>query len=300
MEKLVSIVVTTWDSFDLTKQCIDSIKENTEYLSYKIILVDNGSKDGSIEKLEKEFKDIRIIKNKINKGFPYALNQGYIAAESFYVVHLNNDAFVTKGWLEELIKTIDSNEKFAVVGVKEVSPKKFNDKKLIEKIKQKPNREKLTLPVGWITKKKFIEEIGYLDAEHFSPAYGEEADWNFRARSKGYKIIECSKCIVVHYSSQGSIKSMSAKNHYILVNTHRLRSFFFNLGLMDLLGFVPGMGLIFLQSIKDGQFFWLMRAYWNNIKDLKLILRERAKRKKSVFIPFREPKFSPPFEMEKE
>jgi len=158
MEKLVSIVVTTWDSFDLTKQCIDSIKENTEYLSYKIILVDNGSKDGSIEKLEKEFKDIRIIKNKINKGFPYALNQGYIAAESFYVVHLNNDAFVTKGWLEELIKTIDSNEKFAVVGVKEVSPKKFNDKKLIEKIKQKPNREKLTLPVGWITKKNLLKK----------------------------------------------------------------------------------------------------------------------------------------------
>ncbi|MFH1663408.1 MAG: glycosyltransferase family 2 protein [archaeon] len=302
MDKLTSIVITTWNSFDLTKQCIESVVKNTIF-PYEIILVDNGSKDKSIEKLEKEFsklKNLKIIKNKVNKGFPYALNQGYREAKGFYVIHLNNDAFVTENWLEELIKTIDSNEKFVVVGVKEVFPEKFKDKKLIEEIKQKPNKEKLTLPVGWITKKKFIQEIGFTDAEHFSPIYGEEADWNFRARKKGYKIIECSKCIVVHYSSQDSRKGMKAKNHYILLNTHCLRSFFFNLGLIDLLRFVPGMGLILLQSIKDGRFFWLIKAYWNNIKDIKMILKERAKRKKSVFVPFKEPKFSPPFEMEKE
>jgi len=301
MEKLVSIIITTWNSYDLTKQCVDSVKKNTK-LPHEIILVDNGSKDKSIEKLEKDFsnlKNLKIIKNKVNKGFPYALNQGYKTAKGHYFVHLNNDAFVSENWLEELIKTIDSNQKFVVVGVKEVSPLMFKDKKLIESIKLKLNKEKLTLPVGWITKRKFIQEIGFTDAEHFSPIYGEEADWNFRARTKGYKIIECSKCIVVHYSSQDSKKGINAKNHYILLNTHRLRSFFFNLGLIDLLRFVPGMGLIFLQSIKDGQFFWLMKSYWNNIKDFKLILKERTKRKKSPFIPFKEPKFSPPFEMEK-
>lgn len=302
MEKLVSIVITTWNSFDLTKQCIESVRKHTKQ-PYEIILVDNGSKDGSIEKLEKEFsnlKNLKIIRNKINKGFPFALNQGYRAAKGYYVVHLNNDAFVTENWLEELIKTIDSDEKLVVVGVKEISPKQFKDKKLIEEFKLKPNKEKLTCPVGWITKKKLIEEIGFTDAEHFSPIYGEEADWNFRARKKGYKIVECSKCIIIHFSSHDSRKGMKAKNHYILLNTHRLRSFFFNLGLIDLLRFVPGMGLIFLQSIKDGQFFWLMQAYWNNIKDIKLILKERAKRNKSVFIPFKEPKFFPLFPMEKE
>ncbi len=299
MKKPVSIIVTTWNSFDLTKQCLESIKENTDYGPLEIILVDNGSIDGSIQKLEKEFPEARIIKNKINKGFPYALNQGYRAAKGPYLVHLNNDAFVTKGWLGALIKTIDSDEKIAVAGVNETSPAEFKDKGLVEKKRQKPDREMLTLPVGWITKKKFVKEIGYLDAEHFSPIYGEEADWNFRARSKGYKIIECSKCIVVHYSSQDSRKGMKAKNHYILLNTHRLRSFFFNLGIIDLLRFVPGMGLIFLQSIKDCQIFWLLEAYWNNVADTKLILRERARRKKSAFIPFAEPKFTKPFEMQK-
>ncbi len=299
MNKLTSIVVTTWNSFDLTKQCIKSIQKNT-ILPFEIILVDNGSKDGSIQKLEKEFSNLKIIKNKVNKGFPYALNQGYKEAKGHYVVHLNNDAFVTENWLEELIKTIDLDPKLIVVGVKEISPLMYENKKLIEDIKQKPNKKKLTCPVGWITKKKFIEEIGFTDTTHFSPIYGEEADWNFRARKKGYKIIECSKCIVVHYSSYDSRKGMKAKNHYILLNTHRLRSFFFNLGLIDLLHFVPGMGLIFLQSIKDGQFFWLMKAYWNNIKDIKLILNERKKRNKSSFIPFREPKFTFPFKIEKE
>lgn len=299
---LVSIIVTTWNSFDLTKQCINSIKKNT-ILPFELILVDNGSKDKSIEKLEKEFSDLKnlkIIKNKVNKGFPFALNQGYKEAKGDYVVHLNNDAFVTENWLEELIKAIDSDEKLVVAGVRETSPADYKNKNLIEEFKSKPNKKKLTCPVGWITKKKFIKEIGFTDAEHFSPIYGEEADWNFRARKKGYKIIECSKCIVVHFSSVDSKKGIKAKNHYILLNTHRLRSFFFNLGLIDLLRFVPGMGLILLQSIKDGQFFWLMQSYWNNIKDIKLILSERKKRNKSPFIPFREPKFSPPFEMEKE
>jgi len=302
MEKLSSIVITTWNSFDLTKQCIDSVLKNT-FLPFEIILVDNGSRDKSIEKLEKTFiklKNLKVIKNKVNKGFPFALNQGYRQAKGHYVVHLNNDAFVTENWLEELIKTIDSDEKLVVVGVKEVSPSQFLDKKLIKEIKSRPNKTKLTCPVGWITKKKFIEEIGFTDAEHFSPIYGEEADWNFRARKKGYKIIECSKCITVHYSSVDSKKGMKAKNHFILLNTHRLRSFFFNLGLTDLLRFVPGMGLIFLQSIKDRQFFWLLQSYWNNIKDIKMILNERKKRNQNPFIPFREPKFSLPFTMEKE
>ncbi len=300
-QKLVSIIITTWNSFDLTKQCINSVLKNT-LQPFEIILVDNGSKDKSIQKLEKEFfdlKNLKIIKNKINKGFPYALNQGYSTAKGHYVVHLNNDAFVTENWLKELIKTIDSNEKLVVVGVKEVSPEQFKNKKLIQEIKSKPNKKKLTCPVGWITKKKFINEIGYTDAEHFSPIYGEEADWNFRARKKGYQIIECSKCIVVHFSSVDSKKGMKAKNHYILLNTHRLRSFLFNLGLIDLLRFVPGMGLILLQSIPN-QFFWLMTAYWNNLKDIKMILKERKKRNKSSFIPFKEPKFSPPFKIEKE
>ncbi len=298
-----SIIVTTWNSYELTKNCLNSIIENTNLENCEMILVDNGSKNGSIGKLEnefgKKFEKFVVIKNRANKGFPYALNQGYATAKGEYIAYLNNDAVTTKGWLDELEKTIDSSSKIAVVGVNEVSQKEFEDKEFIEKTKNKPNREMLTLPVGWLTKKEMIEKFGYLDAEHFSPIYGEEADWNFRARSKGYKIIECSKCIAVHYSSQDSSKAFNAKNHYVLLNTHRLRSFFFNLGFFDLLRFVPGMGLIFLQSIKDGKIFWLLQAYWNNAKDWKMILTERKKRKQNPYIPFKEPKFTLPFELEK-
>ncbi|MFH1588827.1 MAG: glycosyltransferase family 2 protein [Candidatus Diapherotrites archaeon] len=300
MPKLASVIITTWNSFDLTNQCIESIKKNTVYSPIELIVVDNGSNDGSIEKLEKKFNGIKFIKNKVNKGFPYALNQGYRAAKGHYLVHMNNDAVVTKNWLSELVKLIESDEKIGLVGVREVFPSEFKNKKLVEEMRKKPNKEKLTLPVGWLTKKSMIEEFGYLDAEHFSPIYGEEADWNFRIRTKGYKIIECSKCIVLHYSSQDSKKGMNAKNYFILLNTHRFRSFFFNLGLIDLIRFIPGMGLLFIQSITGGLFFLFLAACWNNIKDIKLILRERARRKKNPFIPFNEPKFTPPFKMEKE
>ncbi len=298
MGKLVSVIVTTWNSYALTKQCLESISSRTSYSPLELIVVDNGSRDGSIQKLEKEFRNARFIKNRSNKGFPYALNQGYREAKGHYIAYLNNDAFVTEGWLESLMKTLDSDERIAVAGVKEVFPHQFKNSKFVKEARRRPNREKLTLPVGWMTKKGMITEIGFLDAEHFSPIYGEEADWNFRARSRGYKIIECSACIVVHFSSKDSGKAISARNHYILLNTHRLRSFFFNLGFFDLLRFVPGMGLIFLQSIKDGRLGWLLRAYLSNLREWKMILGERRKRKKSAFIPFREPKFTPPFKLE--
>lgn len=297
-----SIIVTTWNSFDFTKNCLNSIIENTDLKNCELILVDNGSTDESIEKLEMEFEkkleNFSTIKNKINKGFAYALNQGYAAAKGKYIAYLNNDTVVSKNWLSELRKLLDSDEKIAIAGIKEVSPKQFMDKKLLEEIKSLPNREKLTLPVGWLTRKKMIEELGYLDAEFFSPIYGEEADWNFRAKNSGYKIIECSQSIVMHYGSSDSKKSMPSKKHYYLLNIHRLRSMLFNLNVLDLIKFLPGLSLIFIQSFGEGMAVELLKSYFQNLKDLKLVLMQRKSKRK--FVPFKEPKFTKPFEMAKE
>lgn len=288
--KLASITIINWNNFELTKNCILSVKKNTTYPNYEIYLIDNGSTDGSFEKLKKMFPFLKTIKNDYNTGFSYALNQGYREGKGEYVAHVNNDSIVLKGWLDELVKAIEEDSKIAVVGVREVSEKQANDPKLLEEIRTQKNIEKMTLPVAWLLSKKMIKKIGYLDAEYFSPIYGEEADWNFRARKLGYKIIRVSSSNAIHFGSVDTKKSFGKQKYLVLINYHRLRSMLFNLSIPDLIRFIPGLGLILVKSISEGTFFLILKSYWLNIKDWKLILNQR--KNKRLYIPFKEPKFS--------
>jgi len=288
--KLVSIILINWNNFEMTRNCILSIKKNTNYPNYEIYLVDNGSVDGSIEKLEKEFHFLKIIRNPRNKGFPYALNQGYMEAKGYYLCHVNNDAVLLDGWLEEAIKVLESGPGIAIAGFREVTAEEASDSIKLQKARSEPDMEKMTLPVGWVTKKEMIKKIGYLDAEFFSPIYGEEADWNFRARNKGYRIVRASKANVIHYSSVDTKKAIGQKRYVVLINYHRLRAMLFNLSIIDLLGFIPGLGLILLNSIWQGTLLQILKSYWLNLKDWKLILGQR--KQKRAYIPFKEPKFT--------
>ncbi|GEM_PF-2122843 len=287
---LATIIIINWNNYSMTKRCIESVLEKTNYSNYEILLIDNGSADGSFEKLKKDFSFIRAIRNPKNFGFPYALNQGYRDAKGFYLAPLNNDAIVLNDWLFEAIKVIEADDSIAVAGCTEVSHEQANDNAFIEKLLNTPNVEKMTLPVAWVTTKKMVEKIGYTDTEFFSPIYGEEADWNFRARKLGYKIIRVNRALVVHSSSQDTKKILGNKKQFILINLHRHRAMLFNLSVIDLLRFVPGLGLIFLTSVTSGNFFNILKSYWLTLKDWKIILEQR--KKKRLFIGFKEPKFT--------
>ena len=287
---LATIIVINRNNYDLTKQCIQSIFQNTFYTNYEILLIDNGSEDKSFEKLKAEFPNIKTIRNYKNTGFPYALNQGYRKADGHYLAPMNNDAIVLSGWLEEAIKVLDSEKNIAIAGCTEVTFEQAKNIIELEKLKNSPNAEKMTLPVGWVTKKEMIEKIGFLDTEFFSPIYGEELDWNFRAHNMGYKIMKASRSLVIHLGSQDTKKVMNDKNRFILMNFHRHRAMLFNLSFVELLRFIPGLSLIFVSSFFNGMIGYLLKSYWLTLKDLKIILAQR--RKKRGFIEFKEPKFT--------
>ena len=114
----VSIVMLTFNALEYTKKCVKSILEHTD-VPYEIIFVDNGSKDGTVQylqKLSKEYPHIRVIFNKTNKGFAYGNNQGARKARGKYVLFLNNDVLVSDGWLAELIYAIQRNPQIGMVG----------------------------------------------------------------------------------------------------------------------------------------------------------------------------------------
>lgn len=100
-----SVVVVSFDDLAVTRLCVESVLENTEGPGYELIVVDNGSRDGSrayLRTLERRFPNVRVILNEANAGFPAACNQALAAARGSLLVLLNNDVIVPTGWLARL------------------------------------------------------------------------------------------------------------------------------------------------------------------------------------------------------
>ena len=106
MEKC-DIIIVSYNAYLFTQKCIDSIRRNTNFL-YRIIVVDNASKNDTIEYL-KTLQDVKVIFNNKNYGFGYANNIALKHSDSKYICFLNNDTIVTKNWLERLIKIAELN-----------------------------------------------------------------------------------------------------------------------------------------------------------------------------------------------
>jgi GT2 family glycosyltransferase len=114
----VSVVIVNYNTFQLTSNCINSILNTTLDVSYEIILVDNNSSDGSVEKLKIEFPEIKIISNSENIGFGRANNIGVSKANGKFVFLLNSDTILHNNALKIFLDFFkeNSNSKIGVVG----------------------------------------------------------------------------------------------------------------------------------------------------------------------------------------
>ena len=139
-KKLTSIIILTHNQLEYTKKCIESIFTHTKE-PFELIVVDNGSTDGTVEYLESEVggwekgiddsligrlddsgkgkgqrAEVRIIRNEENLGFAVGNNQGMAAATGDYILLMNNDIVVTSGWLEHLISCAERSPRIGIVG----------------------------------------------------------------------------------------------------------------------------------------------------------------------------------------
>jgi GT2 family glycosyltransferase len=117
-----SIVIPVWNRIDLTRQCLDHLFRETTGESYEVIVIDNGSTDGTAEFLRSNEPKIRLISNPRNLGFASACNQGARAAGGEYVVFLNNDTVPLPGWLAAMVAVADAESDVGVVGSKLLFP----------------------------------------------------------------------------------------------------------------------------------------------------------------------------------
>jgi len=209
-----SIVILTYNQLEYTKQCIDSIRKYTQHGTYEIIIVDNHSTDGTVEWLMQQ-KDIKVIFNDINLGFPKGCNQGIEIASGDYVLLLNNDVIVTENWLNNLLTALESDHSIGAVGPITNSaayytavPTSYTYLDEMHQFARMNNisdsekwEERLKL-IGYcmLIKRQVIQEIGLLD-EQFTPGNYEDDDYSVRLRESGYKLLLCHDTFIHHYGS---------------------------------------------------------------------------------------------------
>ncbi len=211
----VGIVILSYNGYQITKQCIESIRKNTSKQAYELIVVDNASDDQSVEWL-KEQKDIKLLCNQKNKGFPEGCNQGILLAEKESdILLLNNDTLVPENaifWLRmglyenELVgatgSVSNSCPNYQTISEQGVTNQNYTDIARKYNVPLIAPYEEKSWLVGFalLIKRSALNQVGLLDTR-FTPGNFEDNDLCFRILEAGFKIRLCLNSFIFHYGS---------------------------------------------------------------------------------------------------
>ncbi len=231
---MLSIIIVGHNNKDLITDCIKSIQEDASLKNKEIIVVDNGSTDGSqsaIKKLQKSIPNVTLIENKENLGFAKANNQGIKKARGEYVLLLNSDIIVKKGSLGKLLAFAKKKKDAGVVGPKllnidgSLQPSCFRfptignaireywlgEKGLFEKYAPKGKKASTVdalVGAAFLMTPAVLEKVGVLDEKYF--AYFEDIDYCRNAWKKGLKVYYYPGAEIIHYHG-ATFKKMAFK-----------------------------------------------------------------------------------------
>lgn len=232
----VSIIIPMYNQLEYTYYCVRSIVESEKFTDYEIIIADDNSTENN-EFLKKHLENIIIVKNEKNLGFLKNCNNAAKHAKGDYLVFLNNDTQVKKGWLTELLFVFDNFKDAGLVGSKLIYPDgslqeaggiiwqdgsgwNYGNQDKPEKPEYNYIRETDYISGASIMIKKSIwDELGGFD-ERYSPAYCEDSDLCFAVREKGYKVYYQPFSVVVHFEgkSHGTDVNKGIKKYQVINN----------------------------------------------------------------------------------
>ena len=227
---LVSIVVITCNQLKYTRKCLDSVFRHTN-IPFELIIVDNGSNDGTVEYLEsisfRNYADerIKIIKNNENKGFAGGNNLGIAASIGDYIIIMNNDVVVTPGWLERMISCCEKRPEIGIVGPRSnyvsgpqlLETVDYNldsleglnrfSKKITTINAKKTTRLLRVVGFCMLIKRSVINKIGGMD-DRFGLGNFEDDDFSLRAALAGFESWMAEDCFVHHFGNRTFIGEM--------------------------------------------------------------------------------------------
>lgn len=282
----VSVVTPNYNGKDFLYAYFESLNKNSNEIG-EVIIVDNGSRDGSQEFIrnyrEKVDFPIVLIENSQNLGFAEAVNQGISKSRYDYIFSLNNDTVVEKSAILELLNLLNTNGEIFSVSSKMVQ---FNNPELIDDAgddytllaytKKRGNNQNLNKFIevseifsscagAALYRKDLLEELGGFDSEFF--AYMEDVDLGYRARINGYKNMFCPNAVVYHIGSattgsqynEFKVRLAARNNVWVVYKNLPIPQKIVNI-LFLFLGFLikyvfflkKGFGPIYLNGLKEG------------------------------------------------
>ena len=242
----VSVVVVTWNALPWIEQCLDSVR------GQEVVVVDNGSTDGTVDFIRERFPDVRIVEQE-NRGMGGGNNTGMRAAGGRYFLLLNSDAWVVGDGLAKLVEFADAHPEAAVVGPRLVN----TDGTLQRSVRGEPTvwrlateylfirklapRSRLLNPLyvggfahdevfeaDWLfgpallVRREAADAVGLFDESFFM--FSEEVDWMTRFRRAGWKVLFFPGAEVVHVggaSHGGRMYVENLRGHLRWFDKHR-------------------------------------------------------------------------------
>lgn len=233
----ISVIIVNWNGRDALERCLRSLSPGAIGAgATELIVVDNGSSDGSVELLERVFPSARVIRNAENLGFAPAVNQGIRKARGEYLALVNNDVVATDGWLDELRRALDADPRrwAAAAQMRYLhQPGRINSAGFLVDLTGRARDRNDGMPASAepsepievfgasggavLIRRSVIDEIGPFDERYF--AYLEDVDLAWRARRAGYTCTYVPAAIVLHEQSATSNRVKGLKT-YLSVRNH--------------------------------------------------------------------------------
>ncbi len=231
---MLSIIILNYNTRELLSENIECVKKNARNLNHEIILVDNGSTDGSVEFVRDKYSDVKIVRNERNMGGAAGRNKGFLNSSGDFILFIDSDTFLGDNCVSTLLKIITKDEKIGAVGCKllnrdgstQYSAKRFPslfseffnifflgkffpNTKFSQIIKVKDGD---TIEVDWISgaltmcRRDAVIRAGGFDERYFYG--GEDADICYRIKKNNYKVIYTTECSAVHLGGGTTRKLM--------------------------------------------------------------------------------------------
>ncbi len=260
----LSIVIVNWNTKDFLLQCLESICQTVRRGSWEILMIDNGSSDGSGEAAKKSFPSIQLIENGINLGFAKAVNQGLQQSSGRNILLLNPDVRLKGGAIERVLYFMETHSEVGVSGgqllnedgskqnsianfpslatellnkslLKRMLPKRFPGK---GRNYSEPIEVDSVIGACMMVRREAMEQVGLLDEDYF--LFLEETDWCYRMKRAGWKVYHLPEVEIYHFQGKSAevekkrakVEYYRSRYHFFKKHRGKLRELFLHIGLV--------------------------------------------------------------------
>jgi GT2 family glycosyltransferase len=226
----LSVIIVNWNTKEYLLHSLESIYSTEGRGGWDLVVVDNGSQDGSIAEVKKRFPGVKLNENKTNLGFSKATNQGMRISSGKYLLLLNPDTQIKEKSVGRLVLFMDGHPEAGIAGpqllnedgskqnsianfpslatellnksaLRWLFPKKFPGK---ERDYSEPIEVDSVIGACMLVRRKAMEQVGLLDEDYF--LFFEETDWCFRMKRAGWKIYHIPQAEIYHFQGRSTEK----------------------------------------------------------------------------------------------